>query len=246
MNFGLGGKSMQAKDWHIYAAKLKNQAITYTSPSTTIPIVVGAHGLADEERQALQTSGHVFDDQGINISPLNPFFCELTAVYWLMHNTEHDCVGNAHYRRKWADGDIENSEPGVLYVSDAAHFTCTLREQFFGSHAVFDAPSITIALAERGLLPFSASEMEAVWNQKVFHGCQMVRGPRLLHSQFMNVMFDCLWPVWNEYREEIEALEGYNKRMIGFVGERMMTGLILLRDKFFDFPIATSRVVYQP
>jgi hypothetical protein len=225
MNSGRGEKFMHAKDWHIYAAKLKHQAITYASPSTTIPIIVGAHSLADKERQDFRAAGHAFDDEGANISQLNPFFCELTSVYWLMHNTAHDYVGNAHYRRKWADDDIENSEPGVLYVSDPAYFGCTLREQFFGGHSGFDAPAITISLAERGLLPFSASEMEAVWNQKVFHGCEMVRGPRQLHSQFMNVMFDCLWPIWDEHCEEIKALEGYNRRMMGFVGERMMTGL---------------------
>jgi len=237
---------MQAKDWHIYAAKLKDQQITYSSPSTIIPTVVGAHSLTDDERCALRNTGHVFDDEGYHISQLNPFFCELTAVYWFMNNTEHEYVGNAHYRRKWADADIEHSEEGVLYVSDPAHFSCTLREQFLGGHAGFDAPAMTISLAERGLLPFTASEMEAVWNQKVFHGCQMVRGPHQLHSQFMTVMFDCLWPLWYEHRDEIKVMEGYNRRMMGFVGERMMTGLILLRDKFFDFPIATSRVIYQP
>lgn len=237
---------MQAKDWHIYAARLKDQQITYSSPSTTIPTVVGAHSLNNEERCALRDAGHAFDDEGYHISQLNPFFCELTAVYWFMNNTEHEYVGNAHYRRKWADEDIEHSEEGVLYVSDSAHFGCTLKEQFLGGHAGFDAPAMTVSLAERGLLPFTASEMEAVWNQKVFHGCQMVRGPRQLHSQFMTVMFDCLWPFWYEHRDEIEAMEGYNRRMMGFVGERMMTGLILLRDNFFDFPIATSRVIYQP
>jgi len=41
-------------------------------------------------------------------------------------------------------------------------------------------------------------------------------------------------------------MEGYNKRMVGFVGERMMTALILCRDSFFDFPIKSSRVQYCP
>lgn len=238
---------MLPEDWHIYAAKLKNQEITYSSPSTTIPIVVGAHALDIEERDSLRQSGHVFDDEGSSISAFNPFFCELTSVYWLLHNsTSQEYIGNAHYRRKWADEDIIHSEPDVLYVSDCAKFGYSLAEQFRGGHSGFDAPAMTISLAERGLIPFTASQMKAVWEQNVFHGCQMARGPRKYYEAFMNLAFDCLWPFWDEHKDEIMAMDGYNRRMMGFVGERMMTGLILCREHFFDFPLLTSRVEYCP
>lgn len=238
---------MNPKDWHIYAAKLKNQQITYSSPSSLIPIVVNACELSSSERIDLLHAGHVFDDEGQSISPLNPFFCELTSVYWLLYNRkEQEYIGNAHYRRKWADCDIEYSEPDVLYVSDSCQFGYSLAEQFRAGHSGFDAPSMTIGLAERGLIPFSASQMKAVWEQGTFHGCQMARGPRKYYEAFMGLAFDCLWPFWEEHKEEIMAMEGYNRRMMGFVGERIITGLILCRDSFFDFPILTSRVEYKP
>lgn len=237
---------MKPEDWTIFAAKLKDQQITYSSIATIVPTVVNATHLTDNERKTLWESGHAFDDEGYNISLFNPHFCELTAVYWAINNTDMPYLGNAHYRRKWKDADIENSEEGVLYVSDPAYFGCTLAEQFLGGHSGFNAPAMTVSLAERGLLPFSPSEMRAIWDQKVFHGCQMARGPRPYYTQFMNLLFDCLWPFWYEHREEIEAMEGYNRRMMGFLGERMMTGLILLRDKFFDFPVMTSIVEYKP
>lgn len=246
MSSGRNARFMKPENWTIYTAKLKHQAITYSSPATIVPMVVNAHSLSDEERLVLTNEGHAFDDEGYHISQLNPFFCELTSVYWAINNSTESYIGNAHYRRKWKDADIENSEGDVLYVSDPAYFSCTLAEQFLGGHGGFDAPAMTIGLAERGMLPFSPSEMRAVWNQKVFHGCEMARGPASHYKAFMNLLFDCLWPFWCEHRDEIEAMDGYNRRMMGFVGERMMTGLILMREKFFDFNIMTSVVEYKP
>lgn len=234
---------MEAKAWTIYAAKLKNQDIAYSSSASIVPIVVGAHDLQDEERIQMRNSGHAFDDEGENISSLNPFFAEFTSVYWLLKNCkDKEYIGNAHYRRKWNDEDLINSENNVLYVSDSCYFIYNLAEQFMGSHSGFNAPAMTIDLAERGLIPFSANQMKTLWTQNIFHGYQMARGPTTYYKSFMNLAFDCIWPFWEEHKEEIKTIDGYNRRMIGFLGERMITGLILYRDHFFDFPILTSRV----
>ena len=229
-------------EWHLYAARLPSQRITYSSAATVVPAIVGATRLPPDEREPLRAEGCVFDDEGKNISSLNPFFCELTSVYWMLNNAKHDYVGNAHYRRKWSDASLARSAEGVLYVADEIRFTRSLRDQFMEGHGCFDAPSITIGLAERGKLPFTPSEMARVWDQPVFYGYQMARGPWKEYEAFMSLALDCLWPIWDEHAEAIKALDPYNRRMIGFIGERMMTGLVLCRQRFFGFPIATSEV----
>lgn len=56
-----------------------------------IPLHVGKAGKED--------LGYIGDDTGKNISLKNPFFCELTGLYWAWKNLNADYIGLAHYRR---------------------------------------------------------------------------------------------------------------------------------------------------
>ena len=63
-------------------------------PSDTnmyLPIHVGCEG-----KKKLGFQG---DNSGENISVLNPYYCELTGLYWAWKNLECDYLGLAHYRR---------------------------------------------------------------------------------------------------------------------------------------------------
>lgn len=56
-----------------------------------IPLYVGSKGK--------ESIGFERDDSGINISEKNPYFCELTGLYWAWKNLNADYIGLAHYRR---------------------------------------------------------------------------------------------------------------------------------------------------
>lgn len=56
-----------------------------------MPIQVGAEGK--------ENFGFATDNIGDNISLKNPYFCELTALYWAWKNLDSKYVGLVHYRR---------------------------------------------------------------------------------------------------------------------------------------------------
>ena len=57
-----------------------------------IPVQVGAEGKEKIE-------GYTQDNTGDNISSKNPYFCELTGLYWAWKNLDEDYKGLVHYRR---------------------------------------------------------------------------------------------------------------------------------------------------
>ena len=66
----------------------------YKMPSDTnmyLPIHVGCEG-----KKKLGFQG---DNSGENISVLNPYYCELTGLYWAWKNLKCDYLGLVHYRR---------------------------------------------------------------------------------------------------------------------------------------------------
>ncbi len=62
-----------------------------------LPIQVGALGK--------ESIGYIRDDGGDNISQKNPYYCELTALYYAYKNMQVDYLGLFHYRR-YLKGDM--------------------------------------------------------------------------------------------------------------------------------------------
>ena len=56
-----------------------------------LPVHVGCEGKDD--------LGYQGDKTGENISQLNPYYCELTGLYWAWKNLDCDYLGLVHYRR---------------------------------------------------------------------------------------------------------------------------------------------------
>ena len=46
--------------------------------------------------------GYTPDNKGDNISSKNPYFCELTGLYWAWKNLDADYIGLSHYRRHFS------------------------------------------------------------------------------------------------------------------------------------------------
>ncbi|HEM3680175.1 TPA: DUF4422 domain-containing protein [Streptococcus suis] len=67
------------------------QANMPTDGKLYIPIHVGKKGQID--------IGYIGDDTGTHISDLNPFYSELTGLYWAWKNLKYSYLGLVHYRR---------------------------------------------------------------------------------------------------------------------------------------------------
>ena len=68
------------------------------------PVQVGASRTNERFTWALH------DDEGDNISDLNPMYCELTTQYWAWKNVDADYIGFCHYRRYFDFSDVSREE----------------------------------------------------------------------------------------------------------------------------------------
>ena len=80
-----------------------------------VPVHVGAAGKPDlRGADGGGIPGLRRDDEGENLSALNPSFCELTGLYWGWKNLDADYVGLVHYRRYFGRKSKGDPFAGVL------------------------------------------------------------------------------------------------------------------------------------
>lgn len=220
------------KSPQLYCCCIDNCPPRFSSIAPMISVMAGATYLEQGKKESYADQGFLMDDEGENISCLNPWFGDLTLLYWAWKNSEADYLGVCQYRRPWEEQDLLSSEGGVLYVPPPAIFG-SVEQQYMDCHSVFNAPSFSRKLAMEGRIPLSFEMVDQAWKQQKFYGCNMARGPKDLFDKYCSLVFETVMPLWEEYQGLCRSLSGYQQRSIAFTAERLITAIILNSDHFF-------------
>lgn len=187
-----------------------------------IPIQVGA---------ALhEPLGYPRDDEGENISDKNPYYSELTALYWMWKNDKvSDIMGLVHYRRVFlTEGNyiLETAKiPGLLEQADVilpeilTFDRGTVESQFLEQHHPEDLHELRKAIEK--LYPDYLGDYEKVMSGKTTYCCNMMIAKAELVKDYAAWLFDILFEV--EKHLDISSYDTYNKRIYGFLSERLLT-----------------------
>lgn len=217
---------------HLYCCCIDQHHPRFFSMAPMTPVIGGATYLSEERRAFYEQYGFAMDDTGENISCLNPWFGDLTLLYWAWKNADDDHLGVCQYRRPWIEEDLMQAEDGVLYVPPPALFG-SVEQQYMDCHSVFNAPAFTRELARQGRIPLSLEMVDQAWKQQKFYGCNMARGPKELFDKYCSLVFATMMPLWEEHQELCRSIGGYQQRTIAFTAERLITAIILNSDYFF-------------
>ena len=184
-----------------------------------IPLHVG--------RKAGKDLGYLGDDTGDSISELNPYYGELTGLYWLWKNyTDTDIIGICHYRRYFADkeGRLLTKEQYETLLEDVDVITSnpvwaeSHKKAYEELHNIKD-------------LQLTGEVIKELYPQDYPVFCEVLEGKK---SYFGNlcvmrkVLFDsyCEWlfTIFAELEKRIDvsAYDDYNKRVFGFLSERLL------------------------
>ncbi len=187
---------------------------------------------------------YLTEKKGDNISYLNEKINECTALYWIWKNTNSKYVGLNHYRRFFYNNNIRSN--GNYLDKETA---CELLEEYdiILAESVMDYRrnmlDVILDSMDRGLCikaleilidvmkkyqPDYVELFEHIINGHSFHPCNMFVTHRRIFNAYCNWMFSFLI----EAAEKIDVKEygEYDKRVMGFMAERLLTTWILKQD----------------
>lgn len=191
-----------------------------------LPIRVG-NALADDD------FGYKGDDSGDNISEKNPYFCELTALYWGWKNLDADYIGLAHYRRhfscrkgKWKYSLILTKEEAERYLSKAdvvlpkkrRYFIESLSSHYKHTHDL-EHLELTREIIRR-LCQEYVPIFDMVMKKTSAHMFNMV----IMKREVLDRYCSWLYPILFELEKEIDvsSMPAFDARLFGRVSELLL------------------------
>lgn len=169
------------------------------------------------------------DNTGENISHLNPYFCELTALYWAWKNYEQlgapEKIGLCHYRRFFMEIEESKITVPVHYLNK------TIREQFNQYHNSYELSQAIDFLPNPELKEYTNRYLD----QKKGYFFNMFVLPKEIFFEYCEILFITLFKLWE--KSSWENLNPYQRRMPGFIAERLTGGFLYYLNHCRHIPI---------
>ncbi|MBR4384756.1 MAG: DUF4422 domain-containing protein [Selenomonadaceae bacterium] len=185
-------------------------------------------------------TGYTGDDTGDNISDLNVYLNELTALYWMWKNSSDSIVGLCHYRRFFTLGDDKFSREKILSKDDALKILEThdmivsrlfygvmTQREFIEHDCGKRLEKIGEAIFRKHLLRVHPDYLEAfdfVMNSKAIYKCHLFITRREILDAYCKWLFAFLLDVTKETLQ-IVPLDKFSftpRRLVAFFAERML------------------------
>lgn len=210
------------------------------------PIMVGAD-LRDQI-----PAGYLKDNTGKNMSKMNPFYNELTALYWAKNNLQdEDIIGLVHYRRYLGSKgghDLNNilseaqirtalKKVDVLLPKQRNYYIESQKNHYLNAHK--NEPYFVMADVIKEKFPTYYEAFITMGQSKRAHLFNMSIMNQENFQSYTSFMFDVLDEV--EKRIPYREYEGQEQRVFGFLSERLMDTWLYTKQKTFaEYPIITT------
>jgi hypothetical protein len=199
----------------------------FESPQDTVylPIHVGKEGKSE--------LGYIGDNTGDNISLQNPYYCELTALYWAWKNLEADYIGLVHYRRFLSIKRINTAEKSILSREDVSclcekwdiilpskryYIIETIHSHYAHAHNI-EHLNITRQIIKE-IYPDYLESFDRVMKRRSAHMFNMFIMKKELADEYCEWLFNILFRLSNIV--DCSKLSPFQARMPGRISERLL------------------------
>ena len=191
-----------------------------------LPVHVGAEGKDLD-------LGYQKDNEGENISSLNPQFCELTGLYWAWKNLDAEHIGLVHYRRYFRGSGkgqdlfdriltYDEVKPmldryPVIVPAKRHYYIETLHQHYEHNHYIDELDTGAQILKEK--YPEYAAAYDKAINRTWGYMFNMMIMRRDLLDEYCTWLFDILFELTKRLNKEGQT--GFEARFPGRVSERL-------------------------
>lgn len=218
---------------HIIIGVIAHKPFPMPKDSIYVPIEVGA----------AYRNEHFYenrDDQGIQISAKNPSFCELTGFYYAYKNLDCDILGFVHYRRLFmkngifvkknlknvlSEKEIEKKlEHHDFILPKKRHYLIENNYHHY-THAHKEEALIKTGEIIKRLYPDYYPYFIKHMKRTTGHYFNMFIAKKEIADRYLDWLFSILFELEKEIN--IDDYKGYDKRVFGFIGERLLDVFIM-------------------
>lgn len=192
-----------------------------------LPLHVGSEGKED--------LGYQKDNTGENISLKNPYFCELTGLYWAWKNLNADYIGLAHYRRHFMYTKKSNNDKflNVLTYKEASdllekndvilpkkrnYIIETLYNHY--KHTMYVEPLDETRNIIKKLYPDYLDEFDNLKKRRSAHMFNMFIMKKEIFDDYCKWLFDILFEL--EKRVDNTQYDNFHARFYGRISELLL------------------------
>lgn len=192
-----------------------------------LPVFVGSH-----QKENIQNFQR--DDQGENISDKNPYFCELTGLYWAWKNLDAEFIGLSHYRRQFTEGKNKKDPFQSILKKETANKLfdevniILPRKRNYYIENLYDHYAHTLCietLDETGKIleekyPEYMAEFNKLHKRTSAHMFNMFVMKKEYLDQYCTWLFDILFEL--EKRIDVNQYDRFHARFFGRVSELLL------------------------
>ena len=184
--------------------------------------------------------GYDGDDNGDNISYLNPYLNELTALYWIWKNTSESIIGLSHYRRFLTDSRNINFSYDKILTQESAekilrdydiivtgHFDDSTQYDnifFVTNEKLLKIAVSTLIKHLTKNFPEYVEIFDKVMSSRFFFKCNIFVTRRNIFDAYCGWLFSFITDACKDFVKILPPnVQGKNKRLTGLLGERLLT-----------------------
>lgn len=207
-------------------------------------LICGANFLSKQNQQKCIDDNFFLDNAGNNISNLNHLLGDLTGLYWIWKNTDHEFVGTNQYRRFYDEKQIDSLLPlksDTLYVSQYLKCPFNMWEQYIGSHGDMGIKILSEA-SKMKRISITKEMIDRMYSYKLLSPCNMFFAHREIFNKVCEILFEIVFELYHGTRYALKFIQDNvhtgrspnDKRLIAFLAERILTIIYLHSNHFFD------------